>query len=58
MAEQFMMPKNRAMIIKPEPIIIKVNLERIESPLEEDEEMDFFKTPVAAVPKAAFAGKI
>ena len=53
-----MMPKNRAMIIKPEPIIIKVNLERIESPLEEDEEMDFFKTPVAAVPKAAFAGKI
>ena len=47
------------MIIKPEPVIIKVNLERIESPLEEDEEMDFFKIDAAAaVPKTAFAGKI
>ena len=53
-----MMPKNRNMIIKPEPFIIKVNLARIESPLEEDEEMDFFKIPAAAVPKTAFAGKI
>ena len=54
-----MMPKNRKMIIKPEPVIIKVNLERIESPLEEDEEMDFFKIDAAAaVPKTAFAGKI